>query len=482
MKNITFVEKLPYLSELKEVYADIIEFYLKGVFTNLDITNGSKWVEKFITLTEKYHDLIGMAEAIHYKGFLLIKQLKYEEAFICYQKSIDICNNIGDNRYSAWSHLNVSEMSLNIGDIERTEEQARLFLEEVERIAIPRDIALAHHLLGCAMMCKNEYEKAIYHYRKYLKIFQDIGRSAVIANAYLLIGMAHLKNHNFDTAIQSFKNAIYIHADLLLKDNLEYRGREVLQKAFAGIEEVYMISGTLENFYSFCFTFQKKYNNAPKKLSLKQLYLQPDKISEEYNSCESEIKNLDAAWSWICDPPHHYFSYNWLPDGIEIYASKDIALNKGNYSAPRLVKEVTKDFAIEGSIKPLSDSRPQIGGILIWKDRDNFIRFEKGTYGKREMLIEGYVNGEYQIVGRGLLPASDNDETYLRLERSGDEFASYCSIDGENWFTCGKMTLPMEDPIQVGIHAIGMIDRTIYCGEYKEGTATLFRNFRLWTK
>ncbi|MEK7396664.1 MAG: hypothetical protein AAB116_06975 [Candidatus Poribacteria bacterium] len=32
------------------------------------------------------------------------------------------------------------------------------------------------------------------------------------------------------------------------------------------------------------------------------------------------------------------------------------------------------------------------------------------------------------------------------------------------------------------IHAIGMIDRTIYCGEYKEGTATLFRNFRIWTK
>ena len=44
------------------------------------------------------------------------------------------------------------------------------------------------------------------------------------------------------------------------------------------------------------------------------------------------------------------------------------------------------------------------------------------------------------------------------------------------------MTLPMEDPIQMGIHAIGMIDRTIYCGEYKEGTATVFRNFRIWTR
>ena len=82
----------------------------------------------------------------------------------------------------------------------------------------------------------------------------------------------------------------------------------------------------------------------------------------------------------------------------------------------------------------------------------------------------------------GTVYNSKNDETYLRLERLGDEFSAYCSINGENWFTRGKMTLPMEDPIHVGIHAIGMIDRTIYCGEYREGTATVFRNFRIWTR
>ena len=60
-------------------------------------------------------------------------------------------------------------------------------------------------------------------------------------------------------------------------------------------------------------------------------------------------------------------------------------------------------------------------------------------------------------------------------------FSSYYSLDGENWLTCGKMTLPMEDSIQAGIYAIGMINRTIYCGSYKEGTATVFRNFRIWT-
>jgi hypothetical protein len=42
--------------------------------------------------------------------------------------------------------------------------------------------------------------------------------------------------------------------------------------------------------------------------------------------------------------------------------------------------------------------------------------------------------------------------------------------------------MKIDDPIQVGIYANGMINRTVYCGEYREGSATLFRNFRIWTK
>ena len=98
------------------------------------------------------------------------------------------------------------------------------------------------------------------------------------------------------------------------------------------------------------------------------------------------------------------------------------------------------------------------------------------------MQFHGFLDMKIQHAGRGILSAQDNEEVYLRLERRGNVFTSYCSVDGENWFTCGKMTLPIEDPIQVGIHAIGMIDRTIYCGEYKEGTATVFKDFRIWKR
>ena len=101
--------------------------------------------------------------------------------------------------------------------------------------------------------------------------------------------------------------------------------------------------------------------------------------------------------------------------------------------------DISSDFAVEVCMSPVSDNKPQMGGLLIWKDKDNFLRFEKGVYGQHEMRLHGYMDGKRRTAGRGLLPVEDDDEVYLRLERSGDEFSAYCSTDGENWLTCGTM-------------------------------------------
>jgi hypothetical protein len=36
-------------------------------------------------------------------------------------------------------------------------------------------------------------------------------------------------------------------------------------------------------------------------------------------------------------------------------------------------------------------------------------------------------------------------------------------------------------PAREGAHAIGMIDRTIYHGAYREGTAICFESFEVWS-
>jgi hypothetical protein len=42
------------------------------------------------------------------------------------------------------------------------------------------------------------------------------------------------------------------------------------------------------------------------------------------------------------------------------------------------------------------------------------------------------------------------------------------------------VAFPVEDPLQVGLHAIGHIDRSVYHGAYPDGTAIRFESFQLW--
>jgi hypothetical protein len=57
-----------------------------------------------------------------------------------------------------------------------------------------------------------------------------------------------------------------------------------------------------------------------------------------------------------------------------------------------------------------------------------------------------------------------------------------CSADGKAWFAVGSAGFPFSDAgkFQIGLYAIGMIDRTVYHGAFPDGTAIRFESFELW--
>ncbi len=137
-----------------------------------------------------------------------------------------------------------------------------------------------------------------------------------------------------------------------------------------------------------------------------------------------------------------------------------------------MLQAVSGDFAVEVKLKAASSDLPSVGGLLVWKDRENYIRFDKGMDLEDAISLFGSVQGKWDYFGRGLLAS---DVVYFRLERMGDMLSAYCSHDGVNWMTCGQKALPAEDPIQVGIHATGGVG--LRGGE--TATATRFDYFRL---
>jgi regulation of enolase protein 1 (concanavalin A-like superfamily) len=94
------------------------------------------------------------------------------------------------------------------------------------------------------------------------------------------------------------------------------------------------------------------------------------------------------------------------------------------------------------------------------------------------VAFRGCLDSVDQVIGRGRLPG---DRLVLRLERQGSRVRALCRADGGAWYTAGEAEFPGEDVVEVGLHAIGMIDRTVYPGAHPEGTAIRFDSFELWS-
>jgi len=478
-RNMTFIRALPYTVELGASYLNIVSQLL----WNREPESAWEWAEELETCARKHNDLKGLLVAWLAKAWVVVCKGDYENALLLYQKSMDMAERIGDMNHMSTQSGYMSVALLSLGRIAEAEAYAQK-TPRVDKLYGARK----HIQLGNIAMTQHRWEESLIHYQNFHEERQNMGRPTPVVQHHLQVGTLHLKKGNYCQAVQSFQEAANAAIEEQDKKILDSFGMFIpiillLPRILASMEEAYVALGAPEKFVEYCHFLKEQHADALGKRPFFFGYLDPAEPSAEFSHLSfaddfnSEV--VDSSWNWIDEFKDCAYQLNG-GDGLVICAANGRDLGHLNLSAPRLMQETASNLAVEVCILPASDDKPQIGGLLVWKDRDNFLRFEKGTIGQKGVAFGGYVNGEWQLAGHGLIP--HDGETHLRLERLGDQFSAYCSADGEDWLTCGKMTLPMDDPIQIGIHAIGMIDRTIYCGSYEEGTATQFRGFKLWTR
>jgi regulation of enolase protein 1 (concanavalin A-like superfamily) len=174
----------------------------------------------------------------------------------------------------------------------------------------------------------------------------------------------------------------------------------------------------------------------------------------EYGIRDTQHALLDAGWVWH-DP---FGDCSWtVADGLVLQAANERDLELVNQSAPRLVRPISGEFTAMAVCEPATPEKPAIGGLLLWQDAANYVRLDRGTRGPHEIAFQGCLENADMMLGRGCLPA---ERIWLRLERSGDRVSAFCSPDGEDWFTVGSVAFPIAGPLEVGVHAIGRINRS----------------------
>jgi tetratricopeptide (TPR) repeat protein len=355
----------------------------------------------------------------------------------------------------------LAEKYLALGDLRNVRKYAERVAAEAGR--------RAERELGTLALCEDAANEATAHL--------DAALHSPFAGSVdmMSLGRAYVAQGRREGAARHFEEALARATPADTNENAVYSPYvQVLPNALSGLEEA---SGSGERVRALVERLRQESLHAPLLPLVPCLVpavvvgpVRPQHVHEEFTI------PLSPAWTWHDPFGDCFFG---VEEGLRIRAANGRDLWHVNLSAPRLLQPAPAgDYAVQTLCGPALAHQPAIGGLLVWQDREHYLVLERGHWGAADISFRGCLDNEDRYLGRGRLVS---DRVWLRLERQGGRVRALCSADSQEWFTAGEIEFPAREGEQVGVHAIGMIDRTIYHGAYAAGTAICFTAFDLST-
>jgi DNA-binding SARP family transcriptional activator len=479
-----FIRRLPYSRELRPAYVHIVSLS----WYDKDVEETMKWLQALEERASQHHDVRALAEVRFYRGGTLGVIGDLHGAIPQFQQGLELYTQIGDVPRASRCLLVMGIVFLSLGDFRKAEAHADRAIEAYKAVVSRQDdVAWGCCLIGQIHLCRGDWEKAMDAFQEAIRVFQEINQRWLEASATHLLGQAHLAGSDRGEALGRFQEALALVGSEELRGypsppyQAEFDVNPLVPSVLSGLEKAY------ENPEPFRALCDRSRAQAGDGLFIRW-YLEPvGAIRSDVRHPQSPlpgpplqeefVETLAPDWVWH-DPFDDCFFM--VQNGLEIHAASGRGLWFINWSAPRMLRSVSGDWVVQTACVPATEEKPTIGGLVLWKDKKNYLRLDRGATGEHEILFTGCLGNRDILIGRGRLQSDASGRVFFRLERDGDRVNAFCSADGENWFTVGHVQFPVEDPLQVGLHAIGSIDRTVYHGAYPEGTAIRFESFRLW--
>ncbi len=460
-----FIQELAYSEELRPAYDHIIVLY---AFTLKDLEGAQRWLDTFQELAENNHDLRALGEVNSLKATILTRRGDLDSAILPFRTAVDYFDRIGDAKHQSRVLRGLGACYLQRGSLEESVTCFDHALEASQVYENKTDQALGTWYKAQVLLCQGKAGEAQALFQKAYEISEKID---VLKDDWAFLGLGRVTMaHGKRQEIQD-----------MLKFSLESNPNMVLRVPYQALNILSKLERTYErhaDFQSYVEYFRQRYPHVLES-PFTQWYLTPCEIDPVHAAPRLEgtfQAPLKRAWQW--QDPFGDCQY-YLDDGLAIHAANERNFHHINRSAPRfLVREPLQgDFTIQVTCSPCEDDRPTIGGLLVWQSDQYWFCFESGGRGPEEINLRGFRDNYDVVFGRGQL---NSHTKLLRLERRGDRLTAYCSSDGDTWFCAGNAEIATPYPVQVGLHAIGHINRTIYPGAYPLGTAIRFNNFYLW--
>jgi predicted ATPase/class 3 adenylate cyclase len=492
-RTASFLEHLPYSEELRPAYDHVAIMY---AYDRKDLAEAKRWLDALEGFATLYHDLRALGDAHYSAAGILDHSGDSYGAITRLRKALEIFDRIGDTKQKVWCLSRLVEIFLSLGDLLAAEECTRAELDAAEKAKARGAMAYAYWHLGQVRICEGAWEEAVEAVQEAVGLFHGAEDRWDEGGAVYSLGRILLAQGDRDGALVRYQEAMD-------QVDLEVLSQNTLSLAFvlSAAEEAYQEP---EAFYALCARWRAKYPQLAGS-PLQQWYLEPAEVEsaafDRLRAYEDRFVDLlGPSWHWEDPLDDCWFR---IQQGLEVHASNRRGLWHINLSAPRVLRPVLGDLAVQTACSCVTDEAaddvPASGGLLMWADAENYLRLDVGTGGGREVLFGGCIRNVDLVAGRGRLPqaasggqATSEDRSegptapiltgkvHLRLERIGEDVRALCSLDGAEWFSVGQVAFPVADPLRLGLYANGNIDRLIYPGAYPDGTAIRFEAFQMW--
>jgi len=470
-RTAEFILRLPYVEELRPVYGHIQTAYER----DRNVDEALRWGHILEQKARAKGDLRGQAAAFEYLGGTRAAIGDLRTGLDQTRRAFELYTRIGDVKHQGWTLRKMAWILLRLGDQQLAERHWKRYLEIAQATGLGRELAIAYEFGGLVSLCRGSWEEANARFEEGLALYRELGVSLNQGWIHYGLGQTYLARKDWAQAVKQFQRALD-----LLRDEAWGQVGFSIALPLSGLERAQRDG---KAFRAFCGRFRQEHPQAG-KLSSMQWYLDQARARADVPSLYHDDFAADLAPEWTWHDPFGDCSYS-VGNGLEIRTVNGRGLWGINQSAPRLLRPAEGDLAIQTACVPASDSKPVTGGLLIWKDKRNYLCLDRGSLGTQDTVFMSCLDGVDFIAGRGRLPiesASWTGRVFLRLERREGQVSALCSIDGESWFTVGHAAFPAPDPVQVGLYAGDMAHPIIYPGMYPKGTAVCFESFDLWTK
>ncbi|MCB0170514.1 MAG: AAA family ATPase [Anaerolineae bacterium] len=504
-RTARFIKALPYTEELRPAYLHItISFY-----DQKRVAEALAWLDHIATLAEANHDLRAIAEVIEHYWGPHFERGDLANSTTGYRRVLKIYDDIGD-KSRTWRYLGALVWSaLMQGDLDRARRFSEQELAVAEILGVEAFMADSYINLGMVALCSHDWPQAQAAFEQALGYADQPLWMRWVANYCL--GRAYLAGGNRAAALEQFQTPMEHFSPYVstYRVGWAFRWWPVFIGILSGLDELF---DDAAQFQTYCDRLQHQLQASPSTLPvleptapscwspvltgttampLQQWHLiavapPGDRSTGEPTFVDAFDHDLAPGWRWR--DPLADGSYT-VHHGLELHAANGRDLWYINRSAPCLLRPVSGDFTIETTIRlPLAAqtdpaTAPPLGGLVLWHTPEQYLRLVWGHRGPADLSFEGCLDDRDVIIGRGRLSQLNaspaQPRIILRLERRGDQVRALGSRDDQSWFSAGEIAFPTTGSVEVGLHAIGWIDRTIYPGAFPDGSRICFEQFTL---